>query len=112
MVQLGRGGGGGGLGLKAAIRKLSSGVGQRYGSFGGGGGGADGGAADFRRQVGGHNGILFVHSYSRVGGLAVFRRRTCFSSSHLSVLKSPRSKCARQNSTSNGGGRGAGTTAF
>ncbi len=69
MVQLGRGGGGGGLGLKAAIRKLSSGVGQRYGSFGGGGGGADGGAADFRRQVGGHNGILFVNTDSRVGGL-------------------------------------------
>ncbi len=71
MVQLGRGGGGGGLGLKAAIRKLSSGVGQRYGSFGGGGGGADGGAADFRRQVGGGHDILFVHSYSRVGGLCL-----------------------------------------
>ena len=68
MVQLGRGGGGGGLGLKAAIRKLSSGVGQRYGSFGGGGVGADGGAADFRRQVRGYN-ILFVYTDSRVGGL-------------------------------------------
>ncbi len=65
MVQLGRGGGGGGLGLKAAIRKLSSGVGQRYGSFGGGGGGADGGAADFRRQVGGD--MIFFSSIRTVG---------------------------------------------